>query len=65
MLDTKYLSNKVFYYIYPRGKTLSYIACEIISAYSFIFKATPGQDIFGIYLTLNLMPSIGWRLVTA
>ena len=42
IIFTKYLSNKVFDYIYPWGETLSYISWEIRASYKCTVKTTPG-----------------------
>ena len=54
MLVTKYLNNKVFDYIDPWSEKLAYIALVIRDSYCHNIQATPGQDVFGREMILNL-----------
>ena len=65
MIVTKDLDKKVFDYIDPWGKTLTYIAWAIRASYHRTIMATPGQDIFGRDMLLNLASVVDWRVVTA
>ena len=65
MLVTKDLANRVFYYIYPWGETLAYIAWSIKASYHRTIKATPGQSVLGRYLIFKLTSVVYWRIITA
>ena len=54
ILVTKYLDNKVFYYIDPWGENLAYIVWAIKGSYHLNIMAKPGQAVFGIYMLFNL-----------
>ena len=54
MLDTKYLTNKFFNYIYPWVETLSYIAWAITASYHHNIQATPGQAVFDRDMIFNI-----------
>ena len=64
MLVTKYLDNRVFYYIYPCGETLASIAWEIRASYPRTIMAAPVQYVFGIYMLFNLASVVDWRVAT-
>ena len=64
LLVTKYLSNKVFDYIDPWGKTLAYISWAIRDSYHHTIKSTPGQANFGRYMILNLASVVDWQVIT-
>ena len=54
MIVTKYLDNKVFYHIYPRGETLAYIEWSIWASYYRNITATPVKYVFGRDMLFNL-----------
>ena len=65
MIVTKDIDNKVFYYIYPWGETLAYIAWLIQASYKCTIMATPGQSVFGRDMLFNLASVVDWWVVTA
>ena len=65
MLVTKDLDNKVFDCIDPWGETLESIAWLIRACYHQNIQTTPGQDVFGIDMILNLMSVLNWRFITS
>ena len=65
MLDTKYLSNKVFDYIYPWGENLAYIAWAIRASYRHTIQATPVQSVFGRDIIFNLVSVVYWKVITS
>ena len=54
MFVNKDLDNKLLEHINLWGETLSYIAWAIIASYHCTIMATPGQDVFGRDMLLNL-----------
>ena len=64
MLVTKDLANRVFYYIYPWGETLAYIAWMIRASYHHTIQAKPVQDVFGRDMIFDLASVIDWRDIT-
>ena len=65
MLVTKYLANKFFDYIYPRGETLATIAWVIRDSSHSTIKSTSGQDVFVRDMIFNLTSVVYWRVITA
>ena len=65
MLDTKYLTNKFFNYIYPWVETLSYIAWAKRDSYHRTIQKTPGQAFFVRDIIFNLASVLDWRIITA
>ena len=63
MLVTKNITNKVFDYIYPWGKTLVSIAWVIRAYYHRTIQATPGQAVFVRHIIFNLTSVLYWRFI--
>ena len=55
VLVTKDIDTKAFYYIYPWGETLAYIAWVMMDYYHCTIQATPGQYLFFSDMIFNLM----------
>ena len=65
MLVTKYLNNKVFYYIDTWGENMASITWAIRASYHRTIQVTPGQAVFGRYIIFNLASVLHWRVITA
>ena len=64
MLLTKYLDNKVIYYIYPWGETLASISWAIRASYHRNIWSTPDQSIFVRDMIFNLASVFDWQVIT-
>ena len=62
---SRILIKKVSGYIYPLVETLASISWAIRASYRLTIIATPGQDIFGIYVLFNLASVIDCQVATA
>ena len=65
LIFTKYLADKVFYYIYKLGETLASIEWSIMDSCRRTIQVTPGQAVFGRDMIFNLASVIDWRVVTS
>ena len=65
LVFTKYLADKVFYYIYKLGETLASIEWSIMDSCRWPIQVTPGQAVFGRDMIFNLASVIDWRVITA
>ena len=65
ILVTKYISNKVFDFIYTWNETLASIPWAIRSSYQFNIQATPGQSVFGRDVIFNLASVVYWKFITS
>ena len=64
ILVTKYISNKVFDYIYQWCETLAFIAWSIKASYHRTIQTTTGQAVFFREMIFNLTPVVDWRFIT-
>ena len=65
MIVTKDITSKVYDYIETWWETLVSEAWEIRASYHHTLGSTPGQDVFGRDILLNLTSMIDWCVVTA
>ena len=64
-LVTKYNDKKVLDHIDTWVETLASIAWEIRASYQRTIMDTPGQDVFGRDMLLNLVSVLYWKFVTS
>ena len=64
ILATKYLDNKLFYYMDPSGETLAYIIWAIRASYHRTIMVTSGQAFFGRDMLFNIASVIYWKVET-
>ena len=64
MCVAKDIDDRVFYYIYPRGETIEYIALEIRASYHCDIMAMPGQVVFFKDMIFNLASAVDLQVAT-